>query len=144
MMKDTKDTTKRLLFIGWKQQQRTSAEVGLGITRIQLGITGVELGITATFQSRLVPSSEHDNRLSFSNDQTKSTTDTHSGNYPHTAGNYPCRAENYPHTAGNYLHTTGNNPHTAGNYPRTTGNNPCTAGNYLHRASSCDVPQDGT
>ena len=60
-----KDTTNRLLFIGWKQQQSTSTEVGLGITRVQVAL--------ATFHNRLVPSSEQDNRLSFSNDQTKST-----------------------------------------------------------------------
>ena len=61
----TKDTTKRLLFVGWKQQLSTSADVGFGITRVQVAL--------ATFHRRQVPSREQDNRLSFSNDQTKST-----------------------------------------------------------------------
>ena len=64
----TKDTTKRLLLVGWKQQLRTSADVGFGITRAQVALV--------TFHSRHVPSSEHDSRLSFSNDQTKSIQKT--------------------------------------------------------------------
>ena len=63
-----KDTTKRLLFRGWKQHVKTSPPVGSSMHRMHFPL--------ATSQRRLVPSCEQDKMWSFESDHIKSETKT--------------------------------------------------------------------